>query len=121
MGLEFTIALISDIRVTKTSCVSGRVAGVLSMLSRMRLAILIFLSHTPPICEECGALKIQHTLVLSKYFDKGPSSKLITLTFHFSAAPTKLVPRSDLISRTFPLIETNLLKALMKQELDMFS
>lgn len=58
---------------------------------------------------------------LSRNFRTAGSSTLTTSVFALSVEPIKVVPLSDLYSRTFPRMETNLRTALIKDEVDICS
>ena len=80
----------------------------------------IILSQAPPMCEECGGLKVQvHprslrylSMLLTSRLEEGCNSL---------AAPTKFVPRSERMCLTGPLMAMKRQKALMKQEVSIDS
>lgn len=89
-----------------------------SIASKIRRVTPIINSKTPPMCEECGELKIQETLWSCRKFLTGPFSTSMTLIFSFFTVPTKLVPLSERNSLTGPRIVINRRKALINDETD---
>ena len=120
-GLLLNISVTSAINVTRTSWVSWRLGCFNSMASRMRRARPITLSHTPPMWDEWGALKIQLQPFLFRNLLKVGSSMFTALIPNASVHPTKFVPLSDLNSTTLPRMEMKRRRALMKAEEDISS
>ncbi|KAH3789340.1 hypothetical protein DPMN_167515 [Dreissena polymorpha] len=82
----------------------------------MFLVTPIILSHTPPICEACGGLKIHIAPFSLMNFLTAASSTFIVLIPSSLALPTKLVPLSERKNLTSPLRAINLLRALINAE-----
>lgn len=100
-GLALIIADTSA-RVTKISWVSWEVFWSSTIESRIFLATPIMHSQEPPMWEEWAGLNSHLHLSFKK--------------FTIISSPVKLVPQSDLSNFTDPCTDTNLLKALIKQE-----
>ena len=110
IGLEFTIASTSTSNVCNDSS-SKLFPCVLTKASRIPLAVLIYLSQTPPKWLAVGGLLIQviqSSRCICKY-------SFILLWFmswknfrNSLTAPTNLLPLSDLIRRMYPLLPINL-------------
>lgn len=114
-GLLFIMAVTSAMKVESTSCVSLEDAIWRSMESKILRAMPIILSHAPPMCDECGGLKVHMQPWSDRNCSTAFSSTLEGICRSLQA-PMKLVPLSERIRFTGPRIARNLLKALMKLE-----
>lgn len=70
IGLEFTMAHTSAIRVVNTSWVRCLECKSISIESSILLAMPIIRSHTPPMWEECRGLKIHVTFWSDSYLEQ---------------------------------------------------
>lgn len=101
-GLALIIALTSDVRVLKTSCVRQVEPVWNSIASRIRLATPMSLSQEPPIWDECGGLNIQVHPLSVRYLVSSESFVVISSSLQ---APIKFVPRSERSTFAGPRIE----------------
>lgn len=118
---ELTIAVTSAMNVTSTSWLRFLDVSFVMMDSRIRHLTPIVRSQTPPMCEECGGLKIHVEPLLYRKSFTGLSSTLTLSIFKPSVEPIKLVPRSDQNSVTLPLIAMKRRSALIKDDVLSYS
>jgi len=112
MGRSFMIASTSQKSVASPS--SSSFCSCVRAL-RMRLTVLICLSQIPPWWEPAGGLNIQFISSLRSLFWICVWFNSCIASFSSRSALTKLVPLSDLMTLTGPLLAMNLLMALMQE------
>lgn len=115
-GRELMIEHASDKKIVSTSLVKLRDPQSNNMKSKIRLVVPIILSHTPPMCEERGKLKIHVVPCSVRQSYIGPSFTLSVLICNSFTAPTKLVPLSERMILIQPRIAINRMREFMNAE-----
>ena len=80
--------------------------------------VLICLSHMPPKWDALGGLKLLWMFLWRIASTRCASFQLSMHSVSSRSAPTRLVPRSDLMVLTFPRRATKRLRALMKESVE---